>query len=431
MALSHRQGAQKMTVNDMILISVDDHVVEPADVFERHLPASLADQAPRVVRNDAGAQRWVFQGMEFGGTGLNAVASWPRTEWDNDPLEYAEMRPGCYDVHARVRDMDANGLLASMNFPTFPGFAGTHLMSAPDRTLTNAIVSAYNDWHVDEWAAAYPGRLVPLVILPSWDVDATVAEIHRCARKGVTAASFPETPHVVGLPGFFGDHWDPVWRAASDEGMVMCLHIGGAFHSISRPEGATMASRLLFSPQLSAIACVDLIASGTFARFPDLRIAMSEGGIGWVPPLLDRIDLNLWNQSWTGMDIGYTSARELFANHFLACFISGPSSLRLRDEIGVSSIAWECDYPHSDSMWPRSPDMLLGELQQAEVPDGEIEMITWENAATFFRLDPFRHVAKDDATVGALRARATDVDVNETSRAEYRRRFSEAAGAPA
>jgi predicted TIM-barrel fold metal-dependent hydrolase len=415
-----------MQRDDMILVSVDDHVIEPADMFERHMPASRRDEAPRIVRIDGVAQ-WVFQGVDYVGTGLNAVASWPRDEWDNDPLDFSEMRPGCYDHHSRVRDMNADGVLASMCFPTFPGFAGTHLLQAPDKALSTIVVSAYNDWHIDEWCAPYPGRFMPLAILPVWDVDASVAEIRRCAAKGFTAVTFPETPHAVGLPSFYDGHWDPLFAAASDVGIPLCLHIGGALRTIQRPPTAPMASRLLFSPQLSAIAATDLIVSGTFNRFPDLKVAMSEGGIGWIPFLLDRIDLNLWNQSWTGFELDGLTAQELFERNFLACFITDPTALRVRDRIGVTSLAWECDFPHSDTVWPNSASRLWEQLVAAEIPDDEINLITWKNACRFFDFDPFVAVPEAQATVGALQVMAADVDTSETSRAEYRRRYEAAA----
>jgi predicted TIM-barrel fold metal-dependent hydrolase len=411
-----------MELDDLVLVSIDDHVIEPVDVFERHLPAARVGDAPRVVTVD-GRDRWIFQGAELGPGGLNAVASWPKDEWDNEPVGYAEMRPGCYDVHARVRDMDANGVMASMNFPTFPGFAGTHLMRAPDRMLASMVVSAYNDWHIDEWCGAAPERFLPLAILPAWSIEDSVAEVHRCGRKGFAAVTMPETPYAIGLPSYYTDHWDPVLQALCDEDMAMCLHIGGAYQLLRRPDEAPLDERIILSPQLSAVACTDMIVGGVLNRFPSLRVAMSEGGIGWIAPLLDRMDLHLRNQTWTGLDLGGRTATEVFRNSFLGCFITNPSSLRLRDRIGVESIAWECDYPHSDTTWPRAPEVLWEDFEAAGVSDDERHLIAWKNACRFFRFDPFAKRPQHEGTVGALRARATNVDVSTTSRAEYRRRY--------
>jgi predicted TIM-barrel fold metal-dependent hydrolase len=415
-----------MKMDDLILVSVDDHVVEPADMFKRHFPERLRDQAPKVGLTSEGRERWIFQGIQLGAAGLNAVASWPKDEWNNDPVGFAEMRPGCYDIHARIKDMDANGQLAGMTFPTWVGFAGTHLMDAPDHQLTNYVVSAYNDWHIDEWAAAYSGRIMPLAILPVWDIDASVAEIKRLANKGVLGVTFPETPYAVGLPSFSTDHWDPVIKAMCDASMVMCMHIGGAFKLLKRPKEYSIDQHIIMSPQLSAVACTDLMVGGVFNKFPDLRVAMSEGGIGWIPFLLDRIDRHMYNQTWAHLDLGGLNGTELFRRHFLGCFITNPSSLELRHRIGVESIAWECDYPHSDATWPQSPEILHQELEAAGVSDEERHLIGWKNACRFFNFDPFVELTQEQATVGALRARARDVDISTTSRSEYRRRYEAA-----
>jgi predicted TIM-barrel fold metal-dependent hydrolase len=415
-----------MQLDNMIMVSVDDHAIEPREMFVDHFPASRLDDAPRVVTTEDGQDRWIFQGLQLGAAGLNAVASWPKEEWNNDPVGYPEMRPGCYDVHDRVRDMDANGQLAGLCFPTFPGFAGTHLMAAPDKQLSNMVVSAYNDWHVQEWAGAYPGRFIPLGILPVWDVEASVAEVRRLHTMGVNAVTFPEVPYVLGLPSFSTDHWDPLLKALDDLNMVMCFHIGGAFRLLQRPPEYSMDQHIILSPQLSAVAWTDVMVSGMFNRFPNLRIAMSEGGIGWIPFLLDRVDLHVSNQTWLGLDLGGMTGTEYFRKHFLGCFITNPSSLLLRERIGIEAIAWECDYPHSDSTWPMSPEIYLKECLNAGMTDKEIDLVSFENACRFFDYDPFKVVSREKATVGALRAQATNVDTGPTSRNEYRRRFEAA-----
>src|SRR5205823_3179783 len=145
-----------------------------------------------------------------------------------------------------------------------------------------------------------------------------------------------------------------------------------------------------------------LIISETFKKFPLLRAALSEGGIGWIPFYLDRLDRHVENHMWTGLDIDGKGSlpTQVFREHFLGCFITDPSALRLIDRIGEEVVAWECDYPHSDSTWPESPELLLGECDEAGLSDATINKITWENAARFFRFDPFKHVSQESATVG-------------------------------
>jgi predicted TIM-barrel fold metal-dependent hydrolase len=416
-----------MNVDDMILLSIDDHTIEPPDMFAKTMPAKFRDQAPRLVKDADGKDMWLFQNESIGVPGLAAVASWPKEEWDFSPTDFSEMRPGCYDVDARVGDMDANGMLAGMNFPTFAGFAGTHLAKMPDAELTAAAVSAYNDWAIDELAGSHPGRFIPLGIIPFFDVDRAVAEVKRIAAKGAVAVSLPEAPYGIGLPSFATGHFDPIFEAICDTGITPCLHIGGAFGLIQRPAEVLADDIIMLAPQVMTVTTTDIFLSGLLKRFPSLKFALSEGGIGWVPFFLDRIDRHVTNQSWTHLDKlpeGKTPT-EIWREHFLACFITDPSALQLRERMGVETIAWECDYPHSDSTWPHSPELLKAELDAAGCSDEEIDMITWRNVANFFNYDPFAHIAKEDATVGALRARAkaAGVDTSETSKDEYRRRY--------
>jgi predicted TIM-barrel fold metal-dependent hydrolase len=253
--------------------------------------------------------------------------------------------------------------------------------------------------------------------------------VKRIGEKGCRSISFLETPHVQGFPSFLSGHWDPMLQAISDENMVLSLHIGAGFEVIRRPVEAPVDHLMVLACQISAITAQDLLFGPTLRRFPELRVALSEGGIGWIPFYFDRIDRHFQNQAWLhgGDDFGGKLPSEVFRDHILACYITDPSGLRLRDRIGIDNIAWECDYPHTDTTWPESPEFAWNELQTAGCTDEEIHKITWQNACRFFDWDPFAHTAKDQASVGALRALASDVDTTRMPRAEWRKR-NEAAG---
>jgi predicted TIM-barrel fold metal-dependent hydrolase len=415
-------------LNDMILLSIDDHSIEPPDMYERHVPAKFRDQAPKVVRNDQGIDEWVFEGKATSTPfGMTSTVGWPNEEWGFNPGMYSEMRPGCFDVHERVRDMNVNGVLTSMCFPTMAGFNARTFTEAGDRALGYVMLQAYNDWHIDEWCGTYPGRFVPLSIVPMWDVDLAVKEIHRVAKKGSKAISFLEAPHVLGLPSFLSGHWDPMIAALVEEGMVMCLHIGGAYGLVQLAPEAPIDHQIVLPTQVSMLTLQDLLFGPTLRRFPELKVALSEGGIGWLPTYLERVDRHFVNQAWIGNDFGGKLPSEVFRDHVLACFITDKAGLKLRADIGIDNIAWECDYPHSDTTWPNSPEAIWGELEIAGASDEDIHKITWQNAARFFDWDPFAHTPKDQATVGALRALAQDVDTSRMSRAEWRTQ-NEAAG---
>lgn len=416
-------GSDALQTSDLILISCDDHLIEPPSVFDNRLPAKYRDRAPKLEPGPSGVERWVFEGIVIGSVGLNAVAGWPKEEWSLDPVGMAEMRPGCYDVHQRVRDMDAAGILMSMCFPTMGGFNGRAFTSATDRDLTGAVISAYNDWHIDEWCGAYPGRFIALGVLPLWDVTACIAELRRLAARGVRAVTFPETPYAIGLPSFQSGHWDPLLKVASELGVVLCLHIGLGIRLIEQAPDSSIDNFIVMAGQVSAIAAADLVLGPTLRRFPDLRIALSEGGIGWIPFFLDRADRHHTNQVWTGARDMRLPSEVFKSGSILACFITDPSGLKLRDQVGVDNIAWECDYPHSDSNWPNAAELVHAELREAGASDEETHKITWKNSARFFGIDPFAVIPRGQATVGALRATATDVETGEVSRRVWRERF--------
>jgi predicted TIM-barrel fold metal-dependent hydrolase len=419
-----------MQMDDMILVSIDDHMIEPPDMYENHVPKKWLDQAPKVVRNEQGVDEWVFQGERTSTPfGMAATVGWPREEWGFNPGAYSELRPGCFDVHERVRDMNANGVLASMNFPTMAGWNARTFAESHDKEVALVMLQAYNDWVIDEWCAAYPGRFIPLGIVPMWDPELAAAEVHRIAKKGCRAVSMLETPHANGYQSYLSGYWDPVLQALCDENMVLCLHIGAGFEVINRPAEAPIDHLMVLACQISAITAQDLLFGPTLRRFPELRVALSEGGIGWIPFYLDRVDRHFTNQGWLhgADDFGGKLPSEVFRDHILACYITDPSGLLLRDRIGIDIIAWECDYPHTDTTWPESPEFAWKEFQDAGCSDEEIHKIAWQNACRFFDWDPFAHTARDQASVGALRALAKDVDVTRMSKDEWRTR-NEAAG---
>jgi predicted TIM-barrel fold metal-dependent hydrolase len=403
-----------MNVDDMILVSVDDHVVEPPDMFAGHLPARYREQAPRVVQNEAGDDVWLYEGQELPNIGLNAVAGKPPEEYGIEPTSFAEMRPGCWDVAARVADMDANGVLASMCFPSFPQFCGQLFSRSDDKDVALAMVRAYNDWHIDEWCGGAPGRFIPLSLPPIWDPELMAGEVRRVAAKGCRAVTFSENPEKLGWPSYHSEHWDPFWRAVSDEGTVVCLHIGSSSQLTITSVEAPINVMITLQPMNIVQAAADILWSRVMTEFPDVTFALSEGGIGWVPYFLERCDyVYEHHQAWTGQDLPARPS-ELFRQRFVTCFIDDAAGVRNRHAVGLDRVTWECDYPHSDSTWPQSPERLAASL--AGVPDDEVDAITHANAMRLFHVDPFAVRPREDCTVGALRARAAAAGVDTSPR---------------
>jgi predicted TIM-barrel fold metal-dependent hydrolase len=401
-----------MRVEDMIFISVDDHLVEPPHLFEGRLPAKLADRAPRVEHTAAGDDVWIFDHQTIPNIGLNAVAGRPKEEYGVNPTAFDEMRAGCFDVHERVKDMSAGGVLACMCFPSFPSFSGRLFLNCPDKDLALAVVQAYNDWHIDEWCGSYPGRFIPMALPVLWDPELSAAEVRRVAKKGCHSLTFTENPATLGLPSFHDPHWDPLWRALVEEGTILNVHLGSSGQLTVTAPDAPIDVMITLQPINICQAAADLVWSRVFKEFPALRVALSEGGTGWIPYFLDRLDRTYdMHRAWTGQDFGDRLPSDIFREHILACFIADPIGLKLRDDIGVDNMCWEQDYPHSDSSWPRAPEEFTAVAARFDVSDADINKITHQNAMRWYRFDPFALRPREQCTVEALRAEVPDHDV--------------------
>jgi predicted TIM-barrel fold metal-dependent hydrolase len=401
------------SVEDLTLISVDDHVVEPPDLFEGHLPDRYKAHAPRVINKDDGSDVWLYEGQELPNIGLNAVAGRPPEEYGIEPTAFSEMRPGCYEIARRVEDMNANGVLGSMCFPSFPQFCGQLFARSEDKEIGLAMLRAYNDWHIDEWCGTFPGRFIPLSLPVLWDPELAAEEVRRVARKGCHAVTFSENPEKLGYPSFHNDHWDPFWKACEDEGVVVCLHIGSSSQLVITSVEAPINVMITLQPMNIVQAAADLVWSRVLTEFPHLRLALSEGGIGWIPYFLERIDyVYHHHRLWTGQDLPMLPS-ELFKERIITCFIDDAVGVENRHHLNIDMVTWECDYPHSDSTWPNSPEMLSKSL--VGVPDDETDKMTHRNAMRLFSFDPFSARSPEHCTVGALRAEAAGVDVGTRS----------------
>ncbi|WP_211306238.1 amidohydrolase family protein [Fulvimonas soli] len=397
-------------MNDLILLSVDDHVIEPPDLFDRHLPAKYRDKAPKMHSMRGGQDSWTYEGMVLPNIALNAVVGRPREEYGVEPTAYNQLRAGTYDIKARIDDMNVNGVCSAICFPTFPQFAGTLFVNSKDKEAAKAIVSAYNDWHIHEWAGAAPGRIIPLAILPLWDINACVEEARRVARLGVHTVTFPDVPAKKGLPSIHTDYWDPLWKVMSDNKMVISTHIGSGMSAPYISPESPIDSWITTMPMSIANAAADWMFSPVFVKFPELKIALSEGGIGWIPYLLERADFTFnHHRAWTHSNFGGLKPSDIFFRNFITCFIDDIFGLKSLDFLNTDMVTWECDYPHSDTVWPYCPEDLWKSIKH--LPKETIDKITHLNTMREFSFDPFSALGgRENCTVGALRAQATHVD---------------------
>ena len=198
-----------------------------------------------------------------------------------------------------------------------------------------------------------------------------------------------------------------------DTDTVMNVHIGSSGRLAITAPDAPMDVMITLQPMNIVQAAADLLWSAPIKKYPDLKIGLSEGGTGWIPYFLERADRTFEMHSvWTHQDFGGKLPSEVFREHFLTCFISDQVGVELRHEIGIDNIAWEADYPHSDSMWPGAPEDLWDVLSHNNASDSDINKMTHENALRWYSFEPFGHISREQATVGALRQAAEGHDVS-------------------
>ncbi len=389
------------------IVSVDDHVIEPAHVWQDRLPEKYKAVGPRVIQErgnmsfvggnfsyepDPDGQLgdwWVYEDKRVPQTRLSAAAGFDRDDVKVVGITYDEMRDGCYDPKARLEDMDVNHVEASLCFPSFPRFCGQTFMEAEDRVLAKLCVEAYNDWMVDEWCGDSDGRLIPLCIIPLWDADLAAAEVRRNAERGVRAVCFSEIPPYLGLPSVHDadGHWEPFVQACEETGTVINMHIGSSskMPSTSADAPAAVGSTLTFNNAMASMS--DWLFSGLLVKYPAVKIAYSEGQIGWIPYILERAD-KVWedNRGWGGVaDKVPEPPSTYYYRQMYGCFFDDEVGLEMLDRVGVSNVTFETDYPHSDSTWPHTKEVaqkLMGHL-----PDDVVRKLVRGNAIEMLSLD--------------------------------------------
>ncbi len=307
-------------------------------------------------------------------------------------------------------------MLGSLCFPTFPGFAGQRFQQYENaRDVSLAAIQAYNDWHLHDWCNAAPGRFIPMALIPWWDPQAAAAEINRMAKDGVHAISFSDNPALHGFPSIHDSYWDPVWKACADNAVVINCHIGTGVKAEHASDLSPIDAWITSMPISIANSAADWIWAPMWRKYPTLKMALSEGGIGWIPYLLERADFtHRHHKAWTNASFGGKKPSEIFKEHIITCFIEDDFGLQNLKHIGEDMVGWECDYPHSDCTWPNSPEVVWGSFRH--LPDETIAKVTHRNVMREYSYDPFAILGRENCTVGALRAqaRAKGIDTSPT-----------------
>jgi predicted TIM-barrel fold metal-dependent hydrolase len=389
------------------IVSVDDHVVEPGHVWQAWLPEKHREDGPRVERRGIGhmkhigggtyeqtfdpegpqADCWVYEDLVYIHKRHVAAVGYSRDEMTMSPMTYDEMRPGCYEPKARVDDMELNWVEASLSFPTFPRFCGQTFLEAKDRELAEACVYAYNDWMVEEWCGDSGGRLIPLPIIPLWDAELAAAEVRRNAARGARAVCFSEIPPALGLPSIHSGEWDPFFAACAETGTVVCMHIGSSskMPATSADAPVAVAATLSFGNAMSSLT--DFLFSGVLVRFPELKLAYSEGQIGWIPYILERAD-DVWleHRAWGGVrDIIPEPPSTYYYRQVFGCFFRDRHGVASLDTVGIDNTTFETDYPHTDSTWPETKK--VAQELMAGLPDDVVYKLVRGNAIRMLELE--------------------------------------------
>jgi predicted TIM-barrel fold metal-dependent hydrolase len=367
------------------LISVDDHIVEPAHTFTRYVPARYRDAAPHIIEDDSGNQHWAYNGTTNANIGLSAAKGRPVSEYSLEASRFEHMRKGAYDADARVSDMDINGIYASVNFPSsVAGFCGHRLqIGVADHDLALACVRAHNEWHFTEWAQRHPDRLIPAQLPWLLDADVAAAEIRRNADR-FKAVHFSEAPQKLGLPSLHTGYWDPFLRACEETGTVINLHIGSSGTAPQTADDAPPDTVGVLFFAYAMFTAVDWLFSRIPLRFPDLKLVISEGGLGWVAGLLDRLDhMEGYSEMYGTWDSKDMRPADVLLRNFWFCALEDPSAFSGIDRVGAENVLFEADYPHVDSTWPDTQSAVDKQISRL-TPD-QITKVTWQNASQLYR----------------------------------------------
>ena len=391
------------------MISVDDHVMEPKELWQEQLPASLRERGPRTVREKVklsfkgghyGFERnaedgqwcdvWLFDDLVTPTGLLHAPAGVPRDEQRNIPAVYEDFRDGTWDQKARLADMELNHVDAAINYPNiFPRFAGQGFLERSDKDLALTCLRIYNDWMIDDWCAgAGKGRLIPLTLVPLWDPVLAAEEVRRCAAKGSYAIAFSENVAKLGQPSLYSGAWDVLWEACQETDTSVSMHIGSSSSMPTTSDDAPLATSMSMYAQNAQGSLCDWVFSGSLERFPELTIAYAESQVGWMPFQLERMDA-VWRDGRGDVDNVKTLPSEQVKGRVYGCVFDDLHGLINRDAVGTDHILWETDYPHSDGTFPHSRKIAHELFTAAGMNAEECRMVLRSNAVKAYGLDRF------------------------------------------
>ncbi len=370
------------------VVSVDDHITEPPDLFTGRVSPKYSGAAPHVSRDDGGVDWWVFDHDRVPVLGSD---SWQGFEPGHEylgPVNFDELHPAVYRIEDRVAHLDAAGTEMTLGFPSAPfGFAGTRFIKMHDQDLGLECLRAYNDWYFEEWYSRCPARVIPCQLTWLNDADVAAGEVRRNAARGFKSLSFSENPERLGLPSLYTSYWDPLFSACVETGTVINLHVGSSGTTFVPSQKSAPAVIGALFPINAMAAAADWLFSDVLLRFPDLKLVLSEGGLGWVPILFDRLEIMARQLDYRSQ-FGECTPYEILQRNFYYAVLYEPRAMAHRDLVGTDHILVEIDYPHPDSIWSDAQALLRHQF--SGIPEDDVDKMTHLNAREIYGLEPSR-----------------------------------------
>ena len=390
-------------VHDLKIVDTDTHVVEPADLWTSRVSVKKwGDLVPHVKwDSEKGQEAWYFGSGRIEGRSAwsSAMAGW--REYPPDcPKSFSDVAREMWAPDARLKVMDDYGIWAQVLYPNVAGFGAGQYLGLKEPELMLACVRAYNDF-LAEWGQFAPGRYIPVMALPFWDIAESLKEMARAADSGHKGIIFGNEPESFGSPPLISPHWDPIWAAAQDMGLAINFHIAAGDitpqHQIVEQMGrrAYHAAHPITFFLGNARTLTHLIAGGICHRFPRLNFVSVESGVGWIPFVLEALEWQWRNCDVRGEHPEYDLLpTEYFQRQIYGCFwFERDENLRHSiSAIGAGNILYETDFPHSTSMSPGpkssavQPDLFVKQAM-AGVDKQDIAKILHDNAAAIYGLD--------------------------------------------
>jgi predicted TIM-barrel fold metal-dependent hydrolase len=388
--------ALKPTAREMLagikIIDVDTHVSEWPELWTERAPAAYKDRMPRIVGKGAD-RKWIIDEDTFiynSGAAAAVMKDGSKTRGSIFAgTEIGDVHAGAYDVHARLEMMDDQGIHAQIAYPNVLGFSGQNAMKT-DPALRLMAMQIFND-AMGDMQKDSGDRIMPMPMLPWWDIDASITELERCLKWGARGINWNPDTHSHGLPAIDDPHWNRLWEACVSNKLPVNFHIGASDESVSwffqgslpsfdNDRRMAMGSVMLFIGNLRVMG--NILASRFLEKWPELKIVSVESGAGWVPYLLEALE-------YMSVEAGLTyetPPSEVFKRQIYACtFFERKNFVETVRQVGADNIMFETDFPHPACLYPDGLDYMVDAI--AGLTAEERFKIFSGNAAKLYNID--------------------------------------------